>query len=197
MPPVLHKKTREEASTGQCGGRHEYPELLCIPPQRAKTKLNSEGNPENSKRNAFYVAPSVPAPENEAAAEPTAAEPATAEPTTAELTTAEPTTAAPTTAEPTTAERARRGPVVRQRRRSHIVKLLVVRRSIGNAKSVDQRCVRQPEELRSENQSPEFCPNGERKLIVARPRQGENDNNELLHSPFVTCDGRRVVGPTR
>ena len=31
-------------------------------------------------------------------------------------------------------------------------KLLVFRRSIGNAKSVSQRCVEQPEELRSEDQ---------------------------------------------
>ena len=52
----------------------------------------SEGNPENSKRDAVDVAPSVPAPEDEAAAEPT--------------------TAKPTTAKPATAEPARRGPVV-------------------------------------------------------------------------------------
>ena len=74
----------------------------------------SEGNPENSKCDAVDVAPSVsapedeaaaePAPENEAAAEPTTAEPTTAEPTTAKPTTAEPTTAKPTTAEPTTAK---------------------------------------------------------------------------------------------
>ena len=45
----------------------------------------SEGNPENTKRDAVDVAPSVPAPEDEAAVEPApeteaAAEPATAEP---------------------------------------------------------------------------------------------------------------------
>ena len=40
----------------------------------------SEGNPENSKRDAVDVAPSVPAPGDEAAAEPTTAEPATVEP---------------------------------------------------------------------------------------------------------------------
>ena len=89
----------------------------------------SESNPQNSKRDAVDVAPSVPAPEveaaaepaleNEAAAEPTTAEPASAEPTTAEPTTAEPATAEPTTAEPTTAETttaepARRGPVVQE-----------------------------------------------------------------------------------
>ena len=39
-----------------------------------------EGNPENSKRDAVDVSPSVPAPEDEAAAEPTPTEPATAEP---------------------------------------------------------------------------------------------------------------------
>ena len=35
----------------------------------------SEGNPENSTRDAVDIAPSVPAPENEAAAEPTTTEP--------------------------------------------------------------------------------------------------------------------------
>ena len=79
----------------------------------------SEGNPENSKRDAVDVAPSAPAPEDEAAAEPTTmepttSEPATAEPTTAEPATAEPTTAEPATTEPTTAEPARRGPVVQE-----------------------------------------------------------------------------------
>ena len=44
----------------------------------------SEGNPEHSKRDAVDVAPSVPAPGDESAAEPTTAEPATAEPTTVE-----------------------------------------------------------------------------------------------------------------
>ena len=61
----------------------------------------SEDNPENNKRDAFDVAPSVPAHDNEAAAKPTTAEPATAEPATAE----------PATAEPATAEPAQRGPV--------------------------------------------------------------------------------------
>ena len=41
----------------------------------------------------------------------------------------------------------------------------------------------------------EFCPNGERKLFVTRPRQGEKNNNELLQSPFF--DGRRVVPDER
>ena len=47
----------------------------------------SEGNPENSNRDAVDVAPSVPAPEDEAAAEPTMKEPATAEPATEETST--------------------------------------------------------------------------------------------------------------
>ena len=95
----------------------------------------SESNPENSKRDAVDVSPSVPpapedeaaaepALENEAAAEPTTsepgtaetitAEPTTAEPTSAEPTTSEPGTAEPITAEPTTADAARRGPVVQE-----------------------------------------------------------------------------------
>ena len=41
----------------------------------------------------------------------------------------------------------------------------------------------------------EFCPNGERKLFVTRPRQGEKKNNELLQSLFF--DGRRVVPDER
>ena len=45
----------------------------------------SEGNPENNKRDAVDVAPSVPAPEDEAAAEPTTAEPARRGPVVQEL----------------------------------------------------------------------------------------------------------------
>ena len=41
----------------------------------------SEGNPENSKRDAVDVAPSVPAPADEAAAEPAPENEAAAEPT--------------------------------------------------------------------------------------------------------------------
>ena len=52
-------------------------------------------------------------------------------------------------------------------------------------KSVDQRCVRQPEELRSENQSPEFCPNGERKLIVTREKMINLTTN--LAAVFCVC----------
>ena len=37
----------------------------------------------------------------------------------------------------------------------------------------------------------EFCPNGEHKLFVMRPRQGEKNKNDLLQCLFV--DGRRVV----
>ena len=59
----------------------------------------SECNPENSKRDAVDVAPSVPAPEDEATAEPAPENEAAAE---------------PITAEPATAEPARRGPVVQE-----------------------------------------------------------------------------------
>ena len=41
----------------------------------------------------------------------------------------------------------------------------------------------------------EFCPNGERKLFVTWPRQGEKNNNELLQSLFF--DGCRVVPDER
>ena len=44
----------------------------------------SESNPENIKRDAVDVAPSVPAPEDKAAAEPAPENEAAAEPTTAE-----------------------------------------------------------------------------------------------------------------
>ena len=44
-----------------------------------------EGNPENSKRDAVDVAPSVPAPEDEAAAEPATPEPARRGPVVREL----------------------------------------------------------------------------------------------------------------
>ena len=47
--------SREEASTGQCGS-------FCITTTVGEDKT-SEGNPENSKRDAVDVAPSVPAPE--------------------------------------------------------------------------------------------------------------------------------------
>ena len=199
----------------------------------------SEGIQDNSKRDAVDVAPSVPAPEDEAAAEPasdneaptvpTTAEPSSAEPAMAEPATARPTTAEPTTAEPTMAEPARCGSEVqefsrhdarqpdgscslstgqianqtendnyssrsmspkrtvccqqREWKQTYVLrkalpctfwgngnrtamamllandeeailsKLLVVRRSIGNAERVGQRCVGQPEELRSEYQS--------------------------------------------
>ena len=64
------------------------------------TTAISEGNPENSKHDEVDVAPSIPAPEDEAAAEPAPENEGGA--------------AEPTTAEPTTAEPARRGPVVQE-----------------------------------------------------------------------------------
>ena len=66
----------------------------------------SEGNPENSKRDAVDVVPSVPAPEDEAAAEPAPENDAAAE---------------PTTTEPATAEPARREPVIANRTIIHHV----------------------------------------------------------------------------
>ena len=85
-PPRLYafgaeKKTREEASTEHCRGRGvaagpgKIPSFLTTTAGEDKT---SEDNPENNKRDAVDVAPSVvlPAHENEATAEPTTAEPA-------------------------------------------------------------------------------------------------------------------------
>ena len=76
----------------------------------------SEGNPENRKRDAVDVAPSVPAHEDKPAAEPSPENKAAAVPTTvtAEPATVEPATAEPTTSEPATAEPARRGAVVQE-----------------------------------------------------------------------------------
>ena len=65
----------------------------------------SEGNPENCKRDAVDAGPSVPAPEDEAAAEPAPENEAAAEPTTTEPVTAEPATTEPTTAEPAHVDR--------------------------------------------------------------------------------------------
>ena len=105
MPTVLHK-TREEASTGQCGGRYSKIRSFFVTTTAGEDET-SECNPENSKRDAVDVAPSVTAPGDEAAAEPAPENEAAAEPATAE-----PTTTKPKTAEPITAEPARRGPVV-------------------------------------------------------------------------------------
>ena len=73
----------------------------------------SEGNPENSKRDAVDVAPSVPAHEDEPAAEPSPENKAAAVPTTVttEPATVEPATAVPTTvtAEPATTWSGRSG----------------------------------------------------------------------------------------
>ena len=75
---------------------------LCVTTTACEDET-SEGNPENSKRDAVDVAPSVPAHEDEPAAEPSPENKAAAVPTTV--------TAEPATAEPTTAGPARRGPV--------------------------------------------------------------------------------------
>ena len=68
----------------------------------------SEGNPENSKRDAVDVAPSVPEPEDEAAAEPTTTEP------TRRNQQGGTNNGGTNKAEPTTAEPARRGMVVQE-----------------------------------------------------------------------------------
>ena len=93
MPPVLHKK-REKKRRLDNAVADTRKILRFFVTTTAGEDETSEGNPENSNRDAVEVAPSVPAPEDEAAAEPTTVEPATAE--------------------PTTAEPARRGPVVQE-----------------------------------------------------------------------------------
>ena len=65
MLPVL-QNTREEASTGQCGGRHEL--------TTAGEGETSEGNLGNSNGDAVDVAPPVQASEDEVAAELAAAD---------------------------------------------------------------------------------------------------------------------------
>ena len=102
------KKTREETSTGQAVADTSKILSFFLTTMAGEDET-SECNPENSKRDAVDVAPSVPAPEDETTAEPAPENEAAAEPTTAE-----PATAEPTTAEPTTAEPARRGPVVQE-----------------------------------------------------------------------------------
>ena len=60
------KTNEEEASNGQCSGRHEYnPELFVT--TTAGEDETSEGNPDNRNGDAVEVAPPVPAPEDEAA----------------------------------------------------------------------------------------------------------------------------------
>ena len=108
MPPVLQKNECRSVDWTM-----RWPPRVKSGAFTAGEDETSEGNPENSKRDAVDVAPSPPAPEDEAAAEPTTTEPATAEPATAEPAKAEPATAEPattetTTAEPTTAKPARR-----------------------------------------------------------------------------------------
>ena len=63
------KNTREEASTGLCGGRQSF--FVTTTAGEGET---SGGNPGNSNGDAVDVAPPVPAPEDEAAMELAAAE---------------------------------------------------------------------------------------------------------------------------
>ena len=111
MPPVLQKNERRSVGlTMRWPARVKSGDFFNHHSGRRQT---SEGNPENSKRDAVDVAPSVPAHEDEPAAEPSPENKAAAVPTTvtAEPATVEPATAEPTTAKPATAEPARRGPV--------------------------------------------------------------------------------------
>ena len=70
---------------------------FCVTTTTGGEDETSEGNPENSKHDVVDVAPSVPAPEDEAAAEPAPEDEAAAE-----LTTTEPATAEPATEETST-----------------------------------------------------------------------------------------------
>ena len=93
MPSVLQKKREEKRRQDNAVAGTSQIRSFFVTFTSGEDET-SEGNPENSKRDAVDVAPSVPAPEDEAAAEPT--------------------TAKPTTAKPATAEPARRGPVVQE-----------------------------------------------------------------------------------
>ena len=98
MPPVLQKNERRSVYMDNVVAGKSKIRSFCVTTTAGEDET-SEGNPENSKRDAVDVAPSAPAPEDEAAAEPAPENEAAAE---------------PTTMEPTTAEPARRGPVVQE-----------------------------------------------------------------------------------
>ena len=79
MPSVLQKKREKKRRLDNAvAGPGKIPSFFVT--TTAGEDETSEDNPENNKRDAFDVAPSVPAHDNEAAAKPTTAEPATAEP---------------------------------------------------------------------------------------------------------------------
>ena len=98
MPPVLQKNERRSVYMDNVVAGKNKTRSFCVTTTAGENET-SEGNPENIKRDAVDVAPSAPAPEDEAATEPTPDNEAAAE---------------PTTMEPTTAEPARRGPVVQE-----------------------------------------------------------------------------------
>ena len=79
MPPVLQKNERRSVYTDNVVTGKSKIRSFCVTTTAGEDET-SEGNPENSKRDAVYVAPSAPAPEDEATAEPTTTEPATVEP---------------------------------------------------------------------------------------------------------------------
>ena len=95
MPPVLQKNERRSVYMDNVVAGKSKIRSFCVITTAGEDET-SEGNPESSKRDAVDVAPSAPAPEDEAAAEPALENEAAVE---------------PTTMEPTTAEPARRGPV--------------------------------------------------------------------------------------
>ena len=107
MSPVLQKKREKKRRLDNAvAGTSKIRRFFLT--TTASEDETSERNPENSKHDAVDVAPSVPAHEDEPAAELSPENKAAAVPTTV---TTEPTTAKPATTEPTTAEPARRGPV--------------------------------------------------------------------------------------
>ena len=88
MPPVLQQNERRSVYMDNVVAGKSKLRRFCVTTTAGEDET-SEGNPENSKRDAVDVAPSAPAPEDEAAAEPAPENEAAAEPTTMEPTTAE------------------------------------------------------------------------------------------------------------
>ena len=81
MPPVLQKKREKKRRLDNAVAGTSKIRNFCVTTTAGEDET-SEGNPENSKRDAVDVAPSVPAPGDESAAEPTTVEPTTMEPRT-------------------------------------------------------------------------------------------------------------------
>ena len=79
MPPVLQKNERRSVYMDNVVAGKSKIRSFCVTTTAGEDET-SEGNPENSKRDAVDVAPSAPAPVDEAAAEPTPENEAAAEP---------------------------------------------------------------------------------------------------------------------